>query len=151
MEGKLSTRGSRPARRAVASSRVTGRRTYAAAPRAAQFLHWGTFELGRRAKKNVNDPASLFHAVEHPDPNPKYEALRFTASLCGRVPAHGWGSDLYLDQYCTRCLLAVMWRAANEEEARVALLPVSRNMINRALGYRPGAVARSTDRGGANG
>ena len=46
------------------------------------------------------------HAV-HAEPEETWEDVRDRKSLCGVTPVHGWGSDLFIDRKCVRCLRAV--------------------------------------------
>lgn len=34
-------------------------------------------------------------------------AIRFRKAACGLLPAHGWGSDLFIEDRCSRCVRTV--------------------------------------------
>jgi len=53
------------------------------------------FDAGQRGWKR--------HAVEATDET-TFAAIRFKAAACGLQPAHGWGSDLFIEDKCARCL-----------------------------------------------
>jgi hypothetical protein len=37
-------------------------------------------------------------------PSAKFSELRTISSLCGLLPAHGWGMDMFIERQCRRCL-----------------------------------------------
>lgn len=43
------------------------------------------------------------HGIEHPSDNPNATELRFKRALCGLLPRHGWGYDLFVEERCERC------------------------------------------------
>lgn len=49
------------------------------------------------------------HAVEAEDAE-KAGDIRQRPALCGLVPAHGWGIDLFIEYRCKRCARAVAAR-----------------------------------------
>ncbi len=45
--------------------------------------------------------------------------VRFTQSLCGITPAHGWGDDLFIEAKCERCE-RLMAKRHNDKLSEVA-------------------------------
>jgi hypothetical protein len=86
-------------------------------------IHWLT------TAPNPRSPATGFdagqrgwrvHAVEAHE-NFKFSELNATRhpALCGVVPAHGWGMDLFIERRCARCerKLGLPLSAENEASA----------------------------------
>lgn len=42
------------------------------------------------------------HAVKADD-DVKFSDIRFESALCGCLPSHGWGLDMFIEDKCKRC------------------------------------------------
>lgn len=70
-----------------------------------QRRHWWlTTEPNPRSPATGTDSGQRgwkLHAV-HTDAT-TFKAIRFTSALCGLLPAHGWGLDMFIEDKCRRC------------------------------------------------
>lgn len=58
-----------------------------------------------------------------------------TKALCGARPAHGWGRDLFIDQECERCAVALEKIEANTTaNAEIERTGVASSASNALLG-----------------
>jgi hypothetical protein len=58
------------------------------------------------------------HAVRGDDTE-TFAELRRRRSLCGLIPRHGWGLDLFIEDRCARCERALLRRAESAADAIV--------------------------------
>ncbi len=66
---------------------------------------WLTTQPNPRTRCNTADAGQRgwrTHAVLG-EPTALFTELRFRRSLCGLLPRHGWGIDLFIDEECARC------------------------------------------------
>lgn len=49
-----------------------------------------------------------------------FESIKRQPALCGLVPAHGWGMDLYIERKCARCVRAVEKMPTKIEHSKYA-------------------------------
>lgn len=71
------------------------------------MLHWLTTAPSERYRHKTHSADDgqrgwRQHAVEAPD-TATFTQVRLQRSLCGLLPAHGWGLDMFIEQRCARC------------------------------------------------
>jgi hypothetical protein len=72
------------------------------------MIHWLTTLPSPRARATGFDAGQRgwrLHAVEAPDEF-KFSELNAAKhpALCGIIPRHGWGLDMFIERKCSRCV-----------------------------------------------
>lgn len=68
-------------------------------------IYWLTTMPNPRARNSGYDAGQRgwkLHAVE--SKSDSFKETRWTRALCGVLPAHGWGLDMFIEDECKRCL-----------------------------------------------
>jgi len=74
-----------------------------------QDVQWLTTEPSQRVGATGHDAGQRgwkLHAVRTQSNSLK--EIRFIAAECGLRPSHGWGSDLFIEDKCARCISALL-------------------------------------------
>lgn len=69
-------------------------------------IQWLTTSPNPRVVCNTSDDGQRgwrLHAIEASD-DTRFKDVRSQPALCGLIPAHGWGMDLFIERKCIRCL-----------------------------------------------
>ena len=73
------------------------------------MIHWLTTAPNPQSPATGHDAGQRgwrLHAVEAL-PDSKFDEVRHKAALCGLIPRHGWGLDMFIEDRCRRCQEAV--------------------------------------------
>jgi len=76
-----------------------------------QWLTTGVNPSVRATGSDAGTRGWRLHAVEAGS-DESIAAVRVRPAVCGLVPAHGWGLDLFVDRKCARCARALSLRAS---------------------------------------
>lgn len=77
-------------------------------------VHWLTTGVNPSVRATGFDASTRgwrLHAVESSS-DESIAAVRVRPAVCGLVPAHGWGLDLFVDRQCARCARVLSRRAS---------------------------------------
>ena len=72
-------------------------------------IQWLTTSPNPRSAATGHDAGQRgwrLHAVEA-DENQKFTEIRGRRALCGVLPRHGWGLDMFVEDRCKRCAAKV--------------------------------------------
>lgn len=72
-------------------------------------IEWLTTSPNPRVISHTNDAGQRgwkTHAVNMGEKTNLSE-VKYRTALCGIIPRHGWGMDLFIEDKCTRCIKAL--------------------------------------------
>jgi hypothetical protein len=72
-------------------------------------IQWLTTNPNPRSPATGHDAGQTgwkMHAVIA-EPSEKFSDIKYRRALCGLRARHGWGSDLFIEDQCARCLKAL--------------------------------------------
>lgn len=95
------------------------------------MIIWLTTQASGRAHTHGADDGVTgwkLHAVECPSENMSFPEIKHYRALCGLSPRMGWGLDLFIEDKCSRCLMAVELHILSDNELHHARWSVEHSM-----------------------